>query len=269
MSDLERMPPGTIDAHVHIGRDRYGPSSAYAAVMDRLGIAAAVLVARQWQFDNTELLMAAQAAPVRFRVVAAVDLLAPGAADVLERLIAAGIAGIRVDPEWLMSAPDPVWRAIDAAGLVVSVVPKVELIAAIEFARALARRQCPVRLEHLGGIRPVEMDRADGRRRAILALADQPNVSMLWSGMWLNAGSPRPYPTAHDLLDQVLDAFGAERLCWSGDWNRPGPPIGSHIDDADYAAEADLVTRLAGTDAPSILGGTARRLFGFGDPPGG
>jgi predicted TIM-barrel fold metal-dependent hydrolase len=256
---------GAIDSHVHIGRDSYGAIEPYRAVMDRLGLRAAVLVARQWQFNNTELLHAAAAEPDRLRVVGAVELLAPEAEAAIAHAVEAGIAGLRVDPEWLAADPHaPVWRRIADAGLVVSLAPRIDVVATDAFAAALgALDDVTVRLEHLGGIRHAKMSIGDERVLRILALAERPNVVTMWSGFWLNAGSPWPYPTADPILRESLDAFGPERICWSGDWNRPGPTIGSHISDEEYEHEVDVVHRVAGSDAVAILSGTAARLFAF------
>jgi predicted TIM-barrel fold metal-dependent hydrolase len=256
---------GAIDSHVHIGRDSYGRIEPYRAVMDRLGVRAGVLVARQWRFDNTELFDAAAADPDRLRVVGAIELLAPEAEAALAEAIEAGIVGLRVDPEWLIAGPDaPIWRWIADAGLIVSVTPRIEVLATDAFAAALGSLgDVPVRLEHLGGIRHAEMSVGDDRVMRILALAQRPNLVTMWSGFWLNAGLPWPYPTADPILRASLEAFGPDRICWSGDWNRPAPPIGSHIPDEDYEREADVVHRAAGLDAPAILSTTAARLFGL------
>jgi L-fuconolactonase len=253
---------GVIDSHVHIGADSYGPIERYRATIDRLELRGAVLVARQWQFDNTELIEA-MASDDRFRVVGAVDLTAPDADAALGRWLDAGIVGLRADPAWLVGDPDAsIWRRIAHARLLVSFTPHVDTLASRAFRVALeVLGDCAIRIEHLGGLRPAEIPLGDDRAVSILRLADRPNVVTMWSGFWLNAGSPWPYPTADQLLRSSLDAFGPDRMCWSGDWNRPAPPVGSHITDGDYTREAHIVRRIAGGDADAILKTTATRLF--------
>ena len=260
MIDRRAVQSRTVDTHVHVGRDRYGPIEPYLATMDRLGVAAAVLVARQWQYDNRELFEAARVAPGRFRVVAAVDLDAPSAFVELDRVVEAGAVGIRVDPEVLTRVPKAIIDRLAASPLVVSLTARPEVLAIPALARALDHVPNPLRMEHFGGLRAHHLERDDPWRRAILALAERPNMNMMWSGLWLNAGVPWPYEPAHDLLADVVDAFGPARICWSGDWNRP-EPTGAHISDDDYSAEAALVVRLAGPAAPAILSETGVRLF--------
>lgn len=258
------MPPGTIDSHVHIGLDAYGPVETFVETMGRLGLHGAVLVARQWQFDSRELLAAAARYPERFRVIAGVDALAADAIDRLDELVAEGIVGIRVDPEWLLSDLS-LWRRVRDSGLIVSVTPRISIIASPAFRSALdALGGTTIRLEHLGGLRPGAMPPDGPEVRAVLGLADRPDVMTMWSGLWLNAGEGWPYRVAQPLLGAVIDAFTPERICWSGDWNRPAPPIGSHIDDAAYAAEAQLPGILAGDAGSMILSATPARLFGLG-----
>jgi len=86
----------------------------------------------------------------------------------------------------------------------------------------------------------------------------------MWSGFWLNAGDGWPYPAARAIVRDSLVAFGAERICWSGDRDRPD------LTDAAYVAESELVERSFGVEDPAeraaILGGTARSLF-FAESP--
>lgn len=262
-----RFASGTVDAHVHVGLDRYGPLDAFVATMDRTGLEAAVLVQHQGQTDNRYLLEALEGDPTRFAVVAALE--ADASPDELRATVRSGAIGIRARPEIDLSGrrSRAFWRAVDELGLVVSVIGVPGVIASPTFranVRALAGAR--FRLEHVAGIRPADAPATspDGR---ILELSAEPNVWLMWSGFWLNAGSDRPYASAVETLRATHAAFGPDRICWSGDWNRPGPPFGHHISDGDYIAEADLIARSVGVAEPAhrraILGGTARRLFGL------
>jgi predicted TIM-barrel fold metal-dependent hydrolase len=265
---VRRFAPGTVDAHVHLGLDRYGPVQAYVATMGRTRLDAAVLVQHQGQTDNRYLFEALHSNPARFAVLAA---LATGAGpEEVRSAVQSGAVGIRVRPEIDLSGRRrrAFWGAVDDLGLIVSVIGVPHVIASPTF-RAAVRALADVRfrLEHVAGIKHVESAVTSPDVRRIFELGAELNVWLMWSGFWLNAGSGWPYTRATETIRASLAAFGPERICWSGDWNRPGPPIGSHINDADYVAEADLIEGPFGVllpaDRRAILGDTARRLFGL------
>jgi predicted TIM-barrel fold metal-dependent hydrolase len=255
------MPAGTIDAHVHIG-GRYGPVDAYVATMERLGLRHAVLVQYQWQADNTELVAAQHAHPGRFATIGVIDTAALDPVGDLRRWVDAGIQGIRSRPDARVPGRNPfaLWTAAEERSLLVSVTGPPDAVTGLAFAR-LVRRFPGIRfrLEHLGGLGPRTLE--PRTLRAFLRLADAPNVTTMLSGFWLNAGEPWPYAGALRLVRDVVDVFGAERICWSGDWNREG------LTDVAYVAEAELLERSFGIAEPAaraaILGGTARRWFDF------
>jgi L-fuconolactonase len=269
------FPVGTIDAHVHAGLDRYGPIERYVDVVVRLGLRGAVLVQHQGQFDNSYLEWAVGAFPGRFAGVGAVDVSRPSAADDLRRTVASGLAGIRVHTAALLDGTQSaqLLHAAEEVAAVVSVIGAPERIASTNFRRMVHRAPgIQFRLEHLAGLRYPAAP-ADPLTRAILELADEPNVSVMWSGFWLNAGTALPYSPAVEIVRASFDAFGPERICWSGDWNRPGPPDGRHISDDAYLAEARLLEGAFGVTDPedraAILGETAAELFGLGTAPAG
>lgn len=258
-----RLPPGTIDAHVHVGLARYGPVEPLIAAMDRLGMRHAVLVQYRWHADDRYLLASAARYPGRFAVVGYVDPNGPDPVGTLSGEVAAGLQGLRLAPDARSPGRRPfaLWAAAETLGLVVSVTGPPETVASPAFARLVRRFPgLRFRLEHLGGIRA----RATAPRvvRAVLRLADAPNVVTMWSGFWLNAGDAWPYAAARPVVRDSLTAFGATRICWSGDRDRPD------LTDGAYVAEAGLLERSFGVDDPvaraQILGGTARSLFAFG-----
>jgi predicted TIM-barrel fold metal-dependent hydrolase len=251
------FPPGTIDAHVHVGLAKYGPIEPYLAAMDRLGLRGAVLVQYRWERDNTYLLECAARFPDRFRAVGVVDHTSDDARDQARAWAGLGLAGFRIPAD---AATRPIFEVAAELGLVLSVHDQPEAIVEPAFVRLL--RDFPevsVRLEHLGGIRHDAVGPSHPVGRAFLALATCPSVWTMWSGFWLNAGEPFPYPRARELAAASLDAFGADRICWSGDWNREG------VDDRTYRREADLVGQAFGVrderERAAILGRTAEARF--------
>jgi L-fuconolactonase len=255
-----REPPGrppVIDAHVHAGPPKYAPIEEYRAAMTASGIAGAVLVQHLGNSDNRYLLDAVRSDPARFAGVAIVDLAGDAGPP-----LAAGFAGLRVAPTGLPDGSgDAVFDVLDDAGAVASVTGPFADVVSDEFrAMVAARPRLHVRLEHLGWFRygPGSADVAAFDR--LLELAALPNVSVMWSGFFANAGTPYPYPDAAPYLEGLLAAFGSDRIMWSGDWNRAGLAPGVY-DDA-----VDLARRHWGLDErqlADVLGGTAARVFGL------
>jgi predicted TIM-barrel fold metal-dependent hydrolase len=256
--------PEVVDSHVHVGVAKYGPAEAYVETMDRLGLRKAVLVQYVWNQENGYLEACVRHWSDRFVALAIVDPRGPEAGSRVGGLVERGaVRGLRVAPAMLTdpSASPEWWEAVEAADLVVSVTGPFADIVEPGLATTIERHpSVRFRLEHLGGFQhPRTANRAPFR--SFLRLADHPNVYTMWSGFWLNAGEPYPYRSARPALRDSLAAFGAARICWSGDWNRPG------IDDASYLRETDLA-EIAGLTTPDdiarILGGTASELFGLG-----
>ncbi|WP_053202649.1 amidohydrolase family protein [Jiangella muralis] len=251
------MSPAVVDAHVHSGPPKYAPISAYRAAMAESGIGAAVLVQHLGNSDNRYLLDAVRSDPARFAGVAVVDR-----ASDADAALAAGFAGLRVGPGGLPDGSGAeVFDVLAAAGAVASVTGPFADVVADRFAEVVAARpRLHVRLEHLGWFRyqPGSPDVESFDR--LLALAALPNVSVMWSGFFANAGSPYPYPDARPYLDRCLEAFGSERTMWSGDWNRAGLAPG------EYTAAVSLALShwgLSAAQAADVLGRTAARVFGL------
>ena len=112
----------------------------------------------------------------------------------------------------------------------------------------------PVLIDNLG--RPLLATTEEFQ--AVLRWARFPHVHMKLSGL----PNPDEYPfrPVRPFIDQILAAFGPERLVWGG-------AFGAHATPASYAAARDTIrAHFSHLDAPAqaaILGGTAKRLFGF------
>jgi predicted TIM-barrel fold metal-dependent hydrolase len=255
--------PETLDSHVHVGITKYGPVEPYLETMDRVGLRRAVLVQYVWNEENGYLEACVRRWPERFAAVAIVDPRGPDAGARVRRLVERGAArGLRVAPSMLTGAGVRAgwWEAVETGDLTISVTgPFDELIEPGLAATIAAHPTVRFRLEHLGGFQHAASP-GRARFRRFLGLADRPNTFTMWSGFWLNAADGYPYRSARPALRDSLAAFGADRICWSGDWNRPG------IDDATYLREANLaeIADLRGErELEAILAGTALRLFRF------
>ncbi|SDT08355.1 amidohydrolase [Jiangella sp. DSM 45060] len=246
-----------VDAHVHVGGGKYPPISDYRVAMAESGIGAAVLVQNLGNSDNRYLLDVLRSDPARFAGVAIVDR-----ASDADAVLAAGFAGLRVAPSGLPDGSGAeVFDVLASAGAVASVTGPFPDVVSDAFAALVADRpRLHVRLEHLGWFRyqPGSPD-VDAFDR-LLALAALPNVTVMWSGFFANAGTPYPYPDARPYLDRCLEAFGSERTMWSGDWNRAGLAPGEYSDAVTLALTH---WGLSGAQAADVLGGTAARVFGL------
>ena len=100
--------------------------------------------------------------------------------------------------------------------------------------------------------------RASDEFEGFLALAEFPNTSTVWSGFCQNSSQAHPHNDADEHLRRSLEAFGADRIMWCGDWNRPG------YTPRDYSNAMNHILGLPFLDADQkqqILRDTATRVF--------
>ncbi|MFD2081755.1 Predicted metal-dependent hydrolase, TIM-barrel fold [Actinopolymorpha cephalotaxi] len=254
-----------VDAHVHVGRQKYPPVEDCLTAMTRAGVGQAVLVQYVGNTDNRYLHECRTRHPGRFALVGMVDPERPDAPDQVDRLAAAGFAGVRLWATTRSPGADPlaVWRALDRNHLVASVRGPFADIAHPDFAALLD--EVPglvVRMEHLGFFRYG----VDAGFDAFLRLADRPGVCTMWSGYHAYSSAGHPYPDATPYLRASLAAYGPERVMWSGDWNRDRTAT-----DDEYDAAVEHVTEhldfLTEADREWILGRTAATVFGLEGAP--
>jgi predicted TIM-barrel fold metal-dependent hydrolase len=254
-----------VDGHVHVGLTKYRPVEEYLADMDRCHIAQAVLVQYIGNADNSYLIRCVRAHPTRFAAVAMVDLDRADAPQRIDDLAATGtIAGVRLWAATRSPGPDrlAVWRAIERNGLVATVRGPFDQIIRASFAAIVDELPTlRVRLEHLGFFR---YGRDDGFEH-FLRLAQRPNVYTTWSGYYEYSADPYPHRDAMPYLERSLEAFGASRIMWSGDWNRSD--LTDHSSPRDYPDAIRLITEhctfLSAEQREWILGRTSARLFGL------
>jgi L-fuconolactonase len=109
----------------------------------------------------------------------------------------------------------------------------------------------------------------------LLALAELPNVRVKVSGVPTLSAAGYPFADLWEGLDQVVEAFGAERLMWGSDISRVMGRAGSvqlAPPGLDYArhtyAEALFylkhTDRLTARQKELLLGGTAEAVLGWG-----
>ena len=127
---------------------------------------------------------------------------------------------------------------------------------------ALAHPRLPIIIDHLGvampGFRAPRPERF-AQFAEVCALAAVPNISVKWGHATRLSEEPYPFPDVAQVLRQVVDAFGAERIMWASDWTL----------DLEWSSWAESFTYIRddGVLSPAaraaILGGTVRRLLNW------
>lgn len=231
-----------IDCHVHVGPPRYPGLGDLRSVLRSGGTTHVVLVQTLGNFDNEPLLMEA-AEPEVIGAIVAVDLDLSDASTELYRLAAnETVVGVRLQASgsWEESADARLWPAIADTCRLVSVPGVLDRVVGGEFERLAVRwPNVLFRLEHAGGTLFSEIAPDDPRFAGLFRLHRHPNICVMWSGFFHNAGMPYPYEGAHRHLELLFDRFGPDRICWSGDVNRAG------LRDGDYERDAALLSRLS------------------------
>lgn len=252
-----------VDTHVHISGQPGADVATYEATRPTLGVDAAVVVQYLASFENQRVLEAHRAMPARYRGVGRVDPAAPDALRHIDDLACTpGMVGVR------MPAPEPgtlrqvqaTWLRAADRGLLVSVAGPFEAVVDERFAAFVVDNAIPVKYEHLGWLR--FGDRAAVQRfDDFLALAANPNATVMWSGFFHNSTQPYPHEDVHGHLARCLDAYGSQRIMWSADANRPGFGPSQHQEAVRLVTDA--LPFLTADDVRHILGQTALRVYGF------
>jgi L-fuconolactonase len=251
-----------VDAQVHLGGSLYRPVEDYLPVMATHGIDQAVLVQQFGSTDNDYLRDTVLARPDLFVGVGAVEETSPAAPEDVHGLVATGaFTGLRITASARTQGCDPlgIWRALDAEGVVATVRGTFAEMTSPAFAQLVGTfPNLTFVLEHLGGFGYTTGSDFD----RFLALSSFPNVNTMWSCFYRYSSTTCPYPDADSYLADSLAAFGADRLVWSGDWNRFEQGRADGPDDYRNArAHVSGLPFVEPDDLDRILGGTARSLY--------
>ena len=226
-----------VDAHTHIWKkDPAHPDPSATTVspasdvpldllrhyMDEHGVGRAVLVQPMFPGEDNSLVAdAARAEPGRFAAVAVVDPRRPEAPDRLEYWVKErGCRGLRLRPsfpgEGAAFEQDPLWKRARDLGIVVSVLARMEHVAAIR-SRAERFPEVPLIVDHLAHP-DVAAGAASPAFRALLELAGCPNVRVKPTGFYYYSRQGYPYDDCGDFFRAVVDRFGPDRLIWGSDF---------------------------------------------------
>jgi L-fuconolactonase len=112
----------------------------------------------------------------------------------------------------------------------------------------------PGRVAHL----PTSVE-AVARLQPLLALADRPHVNVKFSGLYAVSEPAHDFPhlVTQPLLDALLEAFGAARLCWGSDF---APAL--EFVSFGQVADGRLLSLLGDEDVAAVMGGNLQRLLG-------
>jgi L-fuconolactonase len=261
-----------VDSHYHVSRSWYEPVESLLFQMKRYGVAHAVLIQMQGQFDNTYLFDCVRRYPGRFAPVVLVDATREYATDVLARMGEARASGVRLGATTRSPGPDPfaIWRAASDLGLAVSCAGTATDFASESFADVVAGLpELPIVLEHFGSVSQPDRDEAEHATRLnALTLSRFPNVFIKVPGLgeFCRRASPTTEPDPFDqpdrpLLEIVLGAFGSHRMMWGSDY----PPVSGREGYGNALrlpiARFTALPNVTDEDLSRIFGGTALSIF--------
>ncbi len=226
-----------VDAQIHLWAK--GTPSAHhrqtpylqeeaLAAMDAAGVDRAVIHPVMWDPDSNELAVeAARAHPDRFAIMGWIYLDQPEQRALLEHWKSRpGMKGLRFyfsDPR-SQSWPDDgtldwLFPVAERLNLPVS----LQASAFLPRVGEIAERHPSLKLsiDHMGVPRATEgADAAYRNLPQLLALARHPNVAVKATGQAGYALDAYPFPSIHDALHRVFDAFGPRRMFWGTDITR-------------------------------------------------
>lgn len=209
------------ESHVHVARSKFPPVEKYMCDMEILGITRAVLSQNIGNLDNQYLIDVAQANPERFYAMLMFDYDKQDvAAEIRTFAEERQVVGARLFAETGSKSDQPlsIWQSIFENNWVASVRGPLSEIRSDHFKRVL--REFPdlrLRIEHLGSF----LYARDGELefQTLLELSELSNVYLMWAGFYANSNGEYPYLDTQNYLRRLLDAYGSQRVMWSGDWN--------------------------------------------------
>jgi len=193
--------------------------------MDEAGVSQAILVPPSWDDNrNDVVLKAAEDYPERFRVMGRLDLDKAGAIDkVATWTEQSGMLGLRCSfnrlpwtPQLTDGRADRLWDEAEKADVPIMLmvtraqIPLIDRAAEQHPGLRLAICHCafPTGKKGEEAFRDFDM---------LLAIAKRPNVMVKVSSLPGYAADDYPYPSMHDVVRRVYDAFGPQRMFWGTD----------------------------------------------------
>lgn len=232
---------GYVDAHVHVWTDDLAayplapgftreemkpaafPPEELLAHARPCGVDRIVLVQMSYYgFDNSYMLDTMAACPGVFGGIAVIDRSAPDVTAEMDRLLARGVRGFRIQPAaqptgaWLAEAGyDRMFAHAARTGQAMCCLINPDALP--DLARMCAAfPDTPVVIDHLCRI-GISGEIVADEVAALCELARFPQVNVKVSAFYALGAKQPPYLDLLPLIGQVLEAFGAERLMWATD----------------------------------------------------
>lgn len=272
-----------IDAHVHVwtpdttkyplaeGFDQssmqppsFTPEELFAECKPH-GVSRIVLIQMSfYKHDNSYMVDMMKAHPGVFGGVAIVDENEPGVMDRMNVLKADGVRGFRLyankenaskwqDSDGMLE----MWANGAGEGLAMCLLADPD---ALPSAISMCERfpETPVVVDHFAriGMRG-EVDQAELDQ--LLKLADFKHTYVKVSAFYALGSKVAPYYDLRDMIQQLRDAYGAERLMWATDC--PYQVQNGHTYEASIALIRDHCDFLSADEKSAILKGTAEKVF--------
>lgn len=161
------------------------------------------------------------------------------------------------DDDWLANEDlDAAFAALGEHGLVFDALLKPRHIPAM-LARLARSPDLPVVIDHAAKPDIAGGDLAEWRAGMVL-LARHDNVVCKLSGLVTEAGSNWSVETLAPVVEDLIAAFGPQRLLWGSDW--PVLRLTAKYD-AWVEATDTLLAGLSANERAAILGGNAERIY--------
>ena len=259
--EVQMMPPFIID-----GRNT---AEVFLSNMDYAQVSAAVVVQEFIDgLQNDYLLEVQQRYPDRFLVCGMADYLKDGFYEHVQSLIAKGFRGIAIPGHRLLGrslTSDEMmrmFRLMEGNDVLLSITLADGDRQVGELKEVI--QACPrlkIAIGHLGMANPPQTPCWENPSwRDQISLARHPNVMIEMGGVtWLYNSEFYPFPSAIRAIREAADLVGMDRLMWGSDYPRTITAI-------TYRMSYDFIlksTALSEDDKWAVLGGNARRFYGF------
>ena len=270
-----------IDPHVHVWKndpafpwpaENAKPPSEdrtaedLLALMDAHGVEKTVLVqVIHYRWDNSYVADVIKRYPDKFMGVGRVNPEDPAAADHVSMWTEEhGLHGVRLSPardaseDWFTSsAMDPIFARAQDLGIPMLILTGPKRLP--DLARLLDKYpELDTVIDHMADVHP---DDAEGRK-LLADMARYPRVYAKISHTWSISRNGYPWADTHDLVQEVYQNFGAQRISWGTDW-----PV--CLGKAEYgqtlSAVRDEMKFFSPEDLEWVLGKTALTLWNFGE----
>ena len=236
------------------------------ALMDAHGVEKTVLVqVIHYRWDNSYVADVIKRYPDKFMGVGRINPEDPAAADHVSMWTEEhGLHGVRLSPardaseDWFTSpAMDPIFARAQDLGIPMLILTGSRRLP--DLARLLDKYpELDTVIDHMADVHP---DDAEGRK-LLADMARYPRVYVKISHTWSISQGSYPWTDTHDLVQEVYQTFGAQRISWGTDW-----PV--CLDKAEYdqtlSVVRDEMKFFSPEDLEWVLGKTALTLWNFGE----